>query len=61
MNGNGKIREKNTRIPGDICFDDEIRMVFSSPPNVQAHLRLPVARFLHGSEATSKKRDAGRR
>jgi hypothetical protein len=29
--------------------------------SVQAHLRLPVAHFLHGSEATSRKRDAGRR
>jgi hypothetical protein len=29
--------------------------------NVQAHLRLPVARLLHGSEATSRRRDAGRR
>jgi hypothetical protein len=29
--------------------------------NVQAHLRLPVARFLPGAKRPSRKRDAGRR
>jgi hypothetical protein len=53
MNGNGKIREKNTRIPGDICFDDEIRMVFSSPPNVGGEPRRDSGVVFHRLVSTS--------